>query len=50
MAEGAVIGNVARERDRALHGVQALVAEIRAHGPLACEGAGSIQKGRDSWA
>ena len=49
MAEGAVIGNVARERDQALHRLQVLAAEIRAHGPLACEG-GSIQKGRDPWA
>ena len=31
MAEGAVIGNVARERDQALHRVQVLAAEIRAH-------------------
>lgn len=50
MSEGAVTGNVARERDQALHRLQVLAAEIRAHGPLACEGAGSIQKGRDSWA
>jgi hypothetical protein len=50
MAEGVVIGNIARERDQALHRLQVVAAEIRAHGPLACEGAGSIQKGRGSWA
>ena len=50
MAEGAVIDSVAREIARAPHVVQALAAEIRAHGPLACEGAGSIQMGRDPWA
>lgn len=50
MAEGAVIGNVARERDQALGRIQVLAAEIRAHLPVACEGAGSIKKGRDSWA
>jgi hypothetical protein len=50
VAEGAVIGNVARERDQALHRLQVVAAEIRAHGPLACEGAGSIQMGRDPWA
>jgi hypothetical protein len=31
MAEGAVIDNVARERDQALHRLQVLAAEIRAH-------------------
>jgi hypothetical protein len=50
MIEGAVMENIARERDQALHRLQALAAEIRAHGPVACEGAGSIQKGRDPWA
>ena len=31
MAEGAVIGNVARERDQALDRLQVLAAETRAH-------------------
>jgi hypothetical protein len=31
MVEGAVTGNAARERDQALHRLQVLAAEIRAH-------------------
>ncbi len=31
MSEGAVIDNVARERDQALHRLQVLAAEIRTH-------------------
>jgi hypothetical protein len=31
MAEGAIIANVAGERDQALHRLQVLAAEIRAH-------------------
>ena len=50
MVEGAVIGNVAREREQALHRLQVVATEIRAHAPPACEGAGSIQMGRDQWA
>jgi hypothetical protein len=31
MTEGAVMDNVARERDQGLHRLQVLAAEIRAH-------------------